>query len=117
MCLSYIIRKESAPESGYGWKRLDGMRSPIMGFRFTYAKWIKSRSTQSIPYATSGQYRSGFHIWLDIPSDSLFYGGRYTRVKFRGGHTIGMDGGTRTVIADEIYIPRKIKKSIRRGSK
>ena len=31
MCLSYVIRKESAPKAGYGWKRLDRMCSTIMG--------------------------------------------------------------------------------------
>jgi len=117
MCLDTISRKKP-PKTGKGWKRFDVRNDKLHSFwqgpysilgrdALPISTWIKKHNHENevISTSKSGPYLSGFHIWKEKPS--LRYKDlSILPVRYRKGHTQGMDGDIRTIVADEIFIPK-----------
>lgn len=124
MCLS-IIHRIPAPKSGWGWKRFGKNQRGrdsfmIMGGEVRKGVWLKAITTRTITTTTGKPYKSGFHIWLELPkrifdtksftykrtTPELAVANGYCKVRFRGGRVLGQNNGL-TVIADKMFVPRK----------
>jgi len=78
------------------------------GSRVKYDHWYKDEGDEGIDINYKTSYPTGFHVYLDYPIN--FFPRHIRKVSYKGGHTKGVQGYNRFIVAREILIHRKVKK-------
>lgn len=120
MCLDFRAKKRFKynKENGYfvGWKKFTlgdsaGLHFTNQGIetRVPVNRWIhekdyrRCKDIKTIEYGKNKQYRTGFHIFVDIPSN-IYYTIELRKVYFRDITTHGYEAMERVVVAKEMFI-------------
>ena len=118
MCLARVTTRNPKKTEGIGYKvfrvKLNedilhlhwhrGLKPRVIGRWYTSSKGtFNPKSQRGVP-----TYPLGFHIYLDKPKgcDSFF---KIYKVQYKEAHTLGVDGGRRTVIAHKMKILERVK--------
>jgi hypothetical protein len=131
VCLTIVSKRHRRPYKGegVGYKvfdadngRLHFMYYPLKGidpFKPTKQKelvaprgrWL--RSVEGPVYMDNGEvYKSGFHVYTGDYAKAIINvdGDGAVKVKYRGVKAVGEQNGHRTIVVDEIFIPRGRKR-------
>lgn len=118
MCLNVIKRKYKKAQSGTGWKVFFTPVDGSSDYHFMYrqymgemlvptGQWLKAENRCTLYDPHGNPYNTGFHIYRErilIPRGCQQ---KVVKVQFRGGHTLGRDGGVPTIVADEMFVPKR----------
>lgn len=120
MCLDNITETYKKPKSGTGWKLFEKYKPGIVLFEWQSHNgkrevptdtWLESSNNLiRHPDKDAVKYPSGFHIYMERPPYSPGYTRR--KVRFRGGHTVGMQDGHEVMVARKLFVPRSHHKHV-----
>jgi len=121
MCLRYVTKQLQKPSDKiiWAWKIFDLDESndayrlffPFYGGdpEVQFSKWLKAKSP--IVQTENGEtYKAGFHAYLEKPEEFASGEIAIVHVKLRSCHTWGIqDTALKTVVADELWVPKPRK--------
>lgn len=106
MCLDIVHSKKSkkypVPKTGWMWKRFSTVTptyviTSVWGMRLERGVWVKSNGA-----TWNERYPFGFHGYVNNPN---YRSAKTIEVKFRKGHTRGVQDDKEVIVAKEIFIP------------